>query len=191
MKLVRSACYVCLISIQYATVLAMLALVACGPATATKPPVILEAPGVEVAQEPAPYPLTEPGPYHAGKRTIAFEDASRDNRRVSITVWYPAVRPEGSSSTPFQVGPDRAPDLSGAPYPLILSSTNRGSGGHARCRTCRSHRILLRRLQCAGPERSTRRSRVLLGSMSDTRRHNRSDSVGSFRLRLRSGSRMG
>jgi len=38
-------------------------------------------------------------------------------------VWYPAVQPEGSTRDPFQVGTDLAPDLSGAPYPLILSST--------------------------------------------------------------------
>jgi predicted dienelactone hydrolase len=125
MKPIGSARYVCLIS-----VLAMLALVACGPATATVPQVMPtepqaaeEAVGGEVTQEPTPFPLSEPGPYHAGKRTFAFEDAGRGNRRVSVTVWYPAVRPEGSSSTSLQVGSDRAPDLSGAPYPLILSST--------------------------------------------------------------------
>jgi predicted dienelactone hydrolase len=92
-------------------------------ATATIEKTAEEAVGVEVTQEPAPFPLSEPGPYHAGKRTYAFEDASRDNRPVSITVWYPALRPEGSSGTPFQVGANRDPDPSGAPYPLILSST--------------------------------------------------------------------
>ena len=76
-----------------------------------------------VTQEPAPYPLSEPGPYHVGKRSFAFEDAGRGNRQVGITVWYPAVQPEGSTRDPFQVGTDLAPDLSGAPYPLILSST--------------------------------------------------------------------
>ncbi|RLC83218.1 MAG: hypothetical protein DRJ03_17835 [Chloroflexi bacterium] len=75
----------------------------------------------QVTQEPAPLPLSEPGPYHVGKRTFAFEDASRGNRRVSITVWYPALGSEGSaSSAPTS---DAAPDLSGIPYPLILSST--------------------------------------------------------------------
>jgi len=77
----------------------------------------------QVTQEPVPYPLSEPGPYHVGKRSFAFEDASRGNRQVSITVWYPAVQPEGSAVAPIQVGTDLAPDLSGAPYPLILSST--------------------------------------------------------------------
>jgi predicted dienelactone hydrolase len=77
----------------------------------------------QVTPEPAILPLSEPGPYHVGKRTFAFEDASRGNRRVSITVWYPAVQPEGSTGTSFQAGTDRDPDPSSAPYPLILSST--------------------------------------------------------------------
>jgi hypothetical protein len=93
------------------------------PPTATVQPSTEEAASTEVTQEPASFPLSEPGPYHAGRRTCAFEDASRDNRPVSITIWYPAQPPEGSSSTPFQVGYDRDPDPSGAPYPLILSST--------------------------------------------------------------------
>ena len=71
--------------------------------------------------EPAPFPLLEPGQYYAGKLNYAFEDASRDSRPVGITVWYPAVQPEGSSGTKLQVGADRDPDRSGAPYPLILS----------------------------------------------------------------------
>jgi predicted dienelactone hydrolase len=77
----------------------------------------------QVTQTPSLYPLSERGPYHVGKRSFAFEDASRGNRRVSITVWYPAVEPEGSTGALIQVGTDLAPDLSGAPYPLILSST--------------------------------------------------------------------
>jgi len=120
-KLTRSARYVCLIPVRYATVLAMLALLACGPATTIVPQATATMPST--TQELAPFPLSEPGPYHAGKRTFAFEDASRDDRPVSITVWYPALRPEGSSGAVFQVGADRDPDLSGAPYPLILSST--------------------------------------------------------------------
>lgn len=93
------------------------------PPIATMPQATEEAVGVEVSQEPAPFPLSEPGPYYAGKRTFAFEDASRDGRQVGITVWHPAVLPEGSTGTKFQVGSNRDPDLSGAPYPLILSTT--------------------------------------------------------------------
>ena len=119
MEFIRSARYACVIPVRCATVLTMLALAACGPATTTMPQATATMP--QVTQEPAPLPLSEPGPYHVGKRTFAFEDASRGNRRVSITVWYPALGSEGSaSSAPTS---DAAPDLSGIPYPLILSST--------------------------------------------------------------------
>ena len=92
------------------------------PRTTTMPHAT-EVVNAENTQEPVPFPLLEPGPYYAGKRKCAFEDASRDNRPVGITVWYPAVQPEGSSGTKLLVGTDRDPDRSGAPYPLILSST--------------------------------------------------------------------
>jgi len=92
-------------------------------ATATVEQITEETAAGEVTPEPVPFPLSEPGPYNAGKRTFAFQDASRDNRQIGITVWYPAVLPEGSTGTNLQVGTDRDPDLSGAPYPLILSST--------------------------------------------------------------------
>ena len=92
-------------------------------ATATVEQITEETAAGEVTPEPVPFPLSEPGPYYAGKRTFTFQDASRDNRRIGITVWYPAVLPAGSTGTHLQVGTDRDPDLSGAPYPLILSST--------------------------------------------------------------------
>lgn len=69
----------------------------------------------------APLPLSEPGPYHVGMRQFAFEDASQDNRPVGISVWYPAVLPEDCSGGLPILNAD--PDLSSAPYPLILSST--------------------------------------------------------------------
>lgn len=70
-----------------------------------------------------PFPLSNPGPYMIGKRSYSLLDASRDKRPVTITIWYPALLSESSSDAPFIVGHDRDPDLSGAPYPLILSST--------------------------------------------------------------------
>lgn len=92
--------------------MAILALVACGSSPTAMP---------QAARESAPFPLSEPGPYHAGWRRFAFEDPSRDNRPVTITVWYPALEPAGSTSrSPTR---DAAPDHNGAPYPLILSST--------------------------------------------------------------------
>jgi hypothetical protein len=82
-----------------------------------------EATKAHITMEPIPFPLSVLGPYHAGKRHYAFEDASRGNRKVDITLWYPALLSEGSSNDPFIAGNNRDPDLSGAPYPLILSST--------------------------------------------------------------------
>jgi predicted dienelactone hydrolase len=73
-----------------------------------------------------PFPLSEPGPYYAGKRTFTFEDPSRGGRRIGVTVVYPAVRPEGSTGPQLLAGADRDPDLSGAPYPLILTGPDGG-----------------------------------------------------------------
>jgi hypothetical protein len=92
-------------------------------ATATLQEAVDEIADAEATPKPAAFPLSKPGPYYGGKRTFAFEDASRDNRTVRISVWYPALLPAGSSSNKFQVGTGRDPDRSGAPYPLILSST--------------------------------------------------------------------
>jgi predicted dienelactone hydrolase len=89
----------------------LLFLVACGPA-ATAPP---------ATQEMAAYTLAENGPYHVGMRTVKLVDDSRGGRKVSVTVWYPAVAPADPTST--AATPDAEPDRSGEPYPLILSST--------------------------------------------------------------------
>jgi len=88
-------------------------------ATATVPQATATMP--QATQEPASLPLSEPGPYHVGTCTFESEDASRENRLVSITMWYPALQPQESTGK----GPNKeaAPNLSGAPYPLILSST--------------------------------------------------------------------
>jgi predicted dienelactone hydrolase len=71
---------------------------------------------------PEPYilPLTEYGPKFISKRKYSFEDSSRGDRQVSITVWYPAIKPEGFTGTSAE---DAEPDPAGAPYPVILSST--------------------------------------------------------------------
>lgn len=55
-----------------------------------------------------------------------MEDASRHGRRIAVTVLYPALRPEGSSDFHVLSGTDRDPDLSGAPYPLILTGPDTG-----------------------------------------------------------------
>jgi len=67
------------------------------------------------------FPLGEPGPYHVSRRTLTTKDPGRGGHQVAITVWYPAVRPSDWKGERPSLGAD--PDRSGAPYPLILSST--------------------------------------------------------------------
>ncbi len=71
------------------------------------------------------FPLSEPGPYSVGiQNMISFTDASRNDREVNLTIWYPAAEPQDFSKTgPFK---DAPADLMGAPYPLILSSSKTG-----------------------------------------------------------------
>jgi hypothetical protein len=113
-----------------AAMLAMCIVVSCGPAATMAPQATATAAhtpqdnaGGEISREPSPLPLSELGPQKVGKRKYAFEDASRGNRPVSITVWYPALWPDGSGGRAFPADVGYEPDMSGAPYPLILSST--------------------------------------------------------------------
>ncbi len=78
------------------------------------------------AQESVPFSLSEAGPYYTGKRRFTFEDTGRDGRRTDITVLYPALQPEGSKGTKLLAGTNREADLSGAPYPLILTEEDSG-----------------------------------------------------------------
>jgi len=87
-------------------------------ATATIPPPTATA--IQVKPDSDPFPLSERGPYQVGKQAYTLRDETREGREVKITVWYPARLPPGSGSLPK---PGADPDLSGAPYPLILSST--------------------------------------------------------------------
>lgn len=111
-------------------VLTILVLAACGSAptttlqaTATVPQHMPTA--SESTQEPASFPLSEPGPYHVGiRRNFVFQDASRGGREVTITIWYPAAIPQDSTSAPPTS--DAVADPTGAPYPLILSSSKVG-----------------------------------------------------------------
>ena len=77
-----------------------------------------------------PFPLSEPGPYDFGTKggfsqLYVFTDLNRNNREVSLMVWYPARLPENAEPSDYNV--DAEPDLSGTPYPLILSSAKTGS----------------------------------------------------------------
>lgn len=95
-----------------------------GAATAIPPTVPPRTPAPTPAPTPSersPYELAELGPYQVGMRALDLVDDSRGGRKVAVTVWYPAVQPaDAVSSAPT---PDAAPDLTGAPFPLILSST--------------------------------------------------------------------
>jgi len=72
--------------------------------------------------DPTSYALAERGPYHVGYRAgLTATDASRGDRSVSVTVWYPAELPPGFSGDTAAVNAE--PDRGGAPYPVILSST--------------------------------------------------------------------
>lgn len=72
-------------------------------------------------QEPASFPLSERGPYFTGRRAYAFVDESRNGRKVQITLWYPALKQTDAEGR--IITRDAVADKSGAPYPLILSST--------------------------------------------------------------------
>jgi predicted dienelactone hydrolase len=70
-------------------------------ATPTAPPLIFEIPDTEL-------PLAEPGPYaYKMVRGIRYQDPQRDDREISIDIFYPSV--------------DDEPDLRGAPFPLIIN----------------------------------------------------------------------
>jgi predicted dienelactone hydrolase len=83
-----------------------------------------------ITQEPISYPLAEPGQYDFGtkgafSKVYSFVDVSRADREISLSVWYPAKLTK--DAPPSDYNPDAEPDLSGAPYPLILSSSKMGS----------------------------------------------------------------
>lgn len=76
------------------------------------------------AVEETALPLSDPGPYPVGiKRNNVYLDDSRGGREVTLTLWYPA---ESTAGAPGEVVPDAPPDLNGAPYPVILSSSKLG-----------------------------------------------------------------
>lgn len=89
--------------------------------TPTKP--IL--PTVTVTSTPAPMAFSEPGPYAVGVRKMnKYIDASRGDRPVTLTIWYPIAKTsDAQGGTEIT---DAPPDLSNAPYPVILSSTKMG-----------------------------------------------------------------
>jgi hypothetical protein len=79
------------------------------------------------------FPLAGQGPYIAGIRTLDFIDDARDGRDIIISLWYPALMPpENLDSLPTGEAKNTAlsdlpPDLSSAPYPVVVYS--HGYGG--------------------------------------------------------------
>ena len=73
----------------------------------------------------ASFPLSDPGPYFVGNRTYTLIDESRNGREIRLTIWYPALMQTDADGRPIKIG--AAPDLSGAPYPMILTGSNSGN----------------------------------------------------------------
>lgn len=70
------------------------------------------------AQSPTNLPLAEPGPYHVATQEMVTVDASRYQREIAVTLWYPVTATTA----------DAPPDFGAAPYPLILYTI--GQLGH-------------------------------------------------------------
>jgi predicted dienelactone hydrolase len=64
------------------------------------------------------------GPYKVGYQELTFTDSTR-GRTLKTALWYPTVDGEENATSAFDGG---APNLSGAPYPLIVFS----HGDHGR-----------------------------------------------------------
>ncbi len=73
---------------------------------------------------PAAYPLAERGSYWTGNRSDTLIDPDRSGREIRITIHYPALKEFNAENNP--ITRDAVPDLSGAPYPLILTGPNSG-----------------------------------------------------------------
>lgn len=72
-----------------------------------------------------PFPFMESGKYQFGtNKNYKFTDISRDNREVSLYIWYPAKLSPDAEITTFNF--DAEPDHDNAPYPVILSSFKTG-----------------------------------------------------------------
>lgn len=64
--------------------------------------------------------LSESGPYGVGDTIFSAVDATRDDRSLVITAFYPA------DVGPDDKGRDAAPDTSGAPYPVVVGDLDIG-----------------------------------------------------------------
>jgi predicted dienelactone hydrolase len=79
------------------------------------------------AQQAEELPLSENGPYFVGRQILTFVDSHRENRTLVTAIIYPATKPDNLSPQEIDkfgvLGMLNAePDVSDAPYPLILFS---------------------------------------------------------------------
>lgn len=70
------------------------------------------------------FPLSGNGPYFVGTRTHTVVDVSRDNREIDLVIYYPAIEKKNENGQTIKR--DAAADMSGAPYPLVLTESNTG-----------------------------------------------------------------
>lgn len=89
----------------------------------TNPPTASNVPSNTL--KPDAFPLSEPGPYFAGNQVFTLVDQDRAGREIEILIWYPAI--QQSDADGRAIVRDAVPDLSSAPYPLILTGENSGS----------------------------------------------------------------
>ena len=70
------------------------------------------------------FPLSERGPYWPGNRVYTFVDESRNGRKIDVQIYYPALKEANAEGE--TITRNAAPDMSGAPYPLILTGPDTG-----------------------------------------------------------------
>lgn len=93
------------------------------PSTTMAPTQLIKTEPVKT-QAPVSLPLAELGAYFTGNRSLTLVDESRDGREVRVTLWYPAKKENDANGK--LIRHNAAADMSGAPYPLILTGPNSG-----------------------------------------------------------------
>jgi len=117
----------------------LLILGACGPSTTNLPSETATVSSATAAlpttptstivpietREPPPFPFSERGPYWTGNRVYTFIDESRDGRRIEVQIYYPALKEANEQGG--TITRNATADMSGAPYPLILTDNTSGN----------------------------------------------------------------